>query len=87
MMCDKKDQMDFQRQTEKTETGVLLSSLIAPAFGEMHRMILEQGGEYVLKGGRGSGKSSFISIEMWLTLLRHPDMHGVVLRRVGNTLR
>ena len=87
MMCDKKNQMDFQRQTEKTETGVLLSSLIAPAFGEMHRMILEQGGEYVLKGGRGSGKSSFISIEMWLTLLRHPDMHGVVLRRVGNTLR
>ena len=41
----------------------------------------------MLKGGRGSGKSSFVSVELWLTLLRHPNMHAVVLRRVGNTLR
>ena len=39
------------------------------------------------EGGRGSGKSSFVSVELWLTLLRHPKMHAVVLRRVGNTLR
>ena len=72
---------------EQTETGVSLRRLIASAFTGLHRKILEQGGEYVLKGGRGSGKSSFVSVELWLTLLRHPNMHAVVLRRVGNTLR
>ena len=75
------------RPEEQTETGVSLRRLIASAFTGLHRKILEQGGEYVLKGGRGSGKSSFVSVELWLTLLRHPNMHAVVLRRVGNTLR
>ena len=75
------------RPEEQTETGVSLRRLIASAFTGLHRKILEQGREYVLKGGRGSGKSSFVSVELWLTLLRHPNMHAVVLRRVGNTLR
>ena len=90
MMCDegrKREREDAGGQEEQTETGVSLRSLIAPAFAGLHRTILEQDGEYVLKGGRGSGKSSFVSVELWLTLLRHPKMHAVVLRRVGNTLR
>ena len=42
--------------------------------------------EYVLPGGRGSTKSSFISLEFIDILTRNPQMHGVVLRQVGNTL-
>ncbi len=66
---------------------ISLQNIIAPTFAGLHQKILQKGGEFVLKGGRGSGKSSFISLELWLILLRHPNMHGVVLRRVGNTLR
>lgn len=43
--------------------------------------------ELILKGGRGSGKSSYISLEILLQLLRHPDCHAVVLRKVGGTMR
>ena len=39
------------------------------------------------KGGRGSGKSSYLSMELVWQLLRHPDCHAVALRRVGRTLR
>ena len=42
--------------------------------------------EYVLPGGRGSTKSSFISMALIDTLKRHPQMHAVVLRQVGNTM-
>ena len=43
--------------------------------------------EYVLPGGRGSTKSSFISMALIDTLKRHPQMHAAVLRQVGNTMR
>ena len=42
--------------------------------------------EYVLPGGRGSTKSSFISMEVIDILLRHPQMHAAVFRQVGNTM-
>lgn len=65
-----------------------LSSVISPAFYEVHKQI-KNGNitEFVGKGGRGSTKSSYISIEFILTMIKHPDIHGVVLRRVQNTLR
>ena len=42
--------------------------------------------EYVLPGGRGSTKSSFISMALIDRLKRHPQQHAVVLRQVGNTM-
>ena len=43
--------------------------------------------EVVEKGGRGGAKSSYLSIELVLQLLLHPDCHAAVFRKVGNTLR
>ena len=43
--------------------------------------------EYVLPGGRGSTKSSFISLAMIDHLKRHPQVHAAVFRQVGNTMR
>ena len=43
--------------------------------------------EVVAKGGRGSGKSSYVSLELVYRLLRTPDCHAVVLRKVAGTLR
>ena len=42
--------------------------------------------EYVLPGGRGSTKSSFISLEVVDILMKNPQMHAVVLRQVGVTM-
>jgi len=43
--------------------------------------------EYVLPGGRGSTKSSFISLALVDILKRHPQQHAAVFRQVGNTMR
>ena len=72
----------------KSLTTCKLSELISPAFYEIHREV-KAGAvtELVCKGGRGSTKSSYVSVELLLLLLKHPDCHAVVLRKVGNTLR
>lgn len=65
-----------------------LSSIISPAFRDSHRAV--QAGEITElteKGGRGSTKSSFCSVELVMLLLKHPECHAVVLRKVENTLR
>lgn len=66
---------------------IRLSSLVGPAFFNSHAAVKNGAIELVESGGRGSGKSSFLSIEFLLQLLQHPDCHGAVLRKVGNTLR
>lgn len=70
------------------EIKVNLSAVIAPSFFEVHKDIKQNRHiHYVLKGGRGSTKSSFISIEIILGMMKEPDANAVVLRKVGNTLR
>lgn len=67
---------------------VNLTDVISPAFYALHRQIRAGGvGEALLKGGRGSAKSSAVSIELILELLEHPLCHAVVLRKVKGTLR
>jgi PBSX family phage terminase large subunit len=68
-------------------TEISLKSLIIPTFYEVHRDI--KAGhhlEYWLKGGRGSTKSSFISIEIILNLIKDPNIHAVCYRKIGNKL-
>lgn len=69
-------------------TTCKLSELVVPIFSESHRAI-KSGAitELVEKGGRGGCKSSFIGFEVVTLLIRHPDCHAVVFRKVGNTLR
>ncbi|MDO4548818.1 MAG: PBSX family phage terminase large subunit [Clostridia bacterium] len=65
-----------------------LRGLIAPPFYGVHRCI--RAGEYAeiwLKGGRGSAKSSFASVEIVLGMLRNPEASAIIYRKVANTLR
>ena len=65
-----------------------LSDVLAPAFRPVHDAIrVGQYNQFVLKGGRGSTKSSYVSVEMILQLIRHPEIHAVVMRKVANTMR
>ncbi|MDO4548186.1 MAG: PBSX family phage terminase large subunit [Clostridia bacterium] len=67
---------------------VRLNEVIAPAYAPLHFDIKAMGhSEYWLKGGRGSGKSTFIAIEIVLGLLRDPMANAIVYRKVANTLR
>lgn len=70
------------------KTTVRLTDLIAPAFYDLHYDI-KQGlhTHYKLKGGRGSTKSSFISVEIIKGMMEDPDANAVCYRKVGNTLQ
>lgn len=67
---------------------VELSKIMGTAFYDLHRDILEQKHtHYWCKGGRGSGKSSFISLEIILGMMANEEAHAVVLRKVAKNLR
>lgn len=69
-------------------TTCRLSETISPAFIETHRAIKAGTvNEVVEKGGRGGAKSSAISVEVVLLILKYPDIHAAVFRKVANTLR
>lgn len=62
--------------------------LVSPAFFPVLLDILDRGHlEYVEEGGRGSTKSSFISLNIPTLIKNNPQMHAVCCRKVGNTLR
>lgn len=62
--------------------------MIAPTFAPVHFDIQERAhSEYVFPGGRGSTKSSYVSMEVIDLLMRYEQMHAVVLRQVADTLR
>ena len=69
-------------------TTTKLSDVVARQFISVHRDVQEHNHTYYwLKGGRGSTKSSFISIEIPFLMLKNPMCHAVVLRKVGNTVK
>lgn len=62
--------------------------MIAPTFAPVHFDIQDRAhSEYVFPGGRGSTKSSFVSMEVIDLLMHYEQMHAVVLRQVADTLR
>lgn len=71
-----------------SEESARLSECIAATFYPVHADLRRRGHrEYWLHGGRGSAKSSFISLEIVLGLLRDPLANAIVYRRVAATLR
>ena len=64
------------------------STMIAPTFASVAFDIQDhEHTEYVFPGGRGSTKSSFISLEIIDLLMKNEDMHAVVMRQVADTMR
>ena len=69
-------------------TKIRLTELIAPSFYGLHRELkAELHDEVWCKGGRGSTKSTFISIQILLGLLKDSEANAVVTRRYQNELR
>ena len=71
-----------------SEMTVRLSECIPGVFHDLHRDILRrEHREYWLRGGRGSGKSSFVSLEILLGMARDAQASAIIYRKVANTLR
>lgn len=67
---------------------VRLSTVIGPAFYALARDAFQHGHtHYDLSGGRGSLKSSGVSLIVPLLVVANPDAHALVLRKVAKTIR
>jgi PBSX family phage terminase large subunit len=65
-----------------------LSEKIGPAFYGVARDVFQHGHtHYDFSGGRGSLKSSTVSVLVPLLLIHNPNTHALVLRKVANTIR
>ena len=101
-MLDKQEQKvriaQLKAQTQKLKpedtniqnvryTG-LPASMIAPVFAPVIFDITEHNHtEYVFPGGRGSTKSSFVSLQIIDLIMQNDNIHAVVMRQVADTLR
>lgn len=69
-------------------SDILLSEKIGPAFYSIAHDIFRHGHtHYDFSGGRGSLKSSTVSVLVPLLLINNPGTHALVLRKVANTIR
>ncbi len=67
---------------------IRLSKMIGRAFYPLARDVFAHGHtHYDLSGGRGSLKSSCVSILVPLLIISNPSAHALVLRKVANTIR
>lgn len=67
---------------------ICIYDFMARTYWDMYDDIKRGGhAEYWLKGGRGSTKSSFLSLVIARGLLADPDANAIIYRRVGNTIK
>lgn len=65
-----------------------LDRLVAPSFYDAFWDVYEdRHAEYWFKGGRGSAKSTFVSVMILLGMVNDPEANAVVTRRYQNELR
>ena len=70
------------------EVNINLKDVIIPMYKPVLRDVLNHNHvHYTFPGGRGSTKSSFISEAIPLIMLQNPDVHCIVFRKIGNTMK
>ena len=72
---------------EQVEEEIAIDEVIGESFHDAFWAVMEEAYTYYnFVGGRGSLKSSFISIVLVLLIMQYPDMHAVCYRKVAGTL-
>lgn len=67
---------------------LLPAKLLARSFVDLNRQInMRDNAEYILAGGRGSTKSSFISLKIIELMKNDPSLSAVVIRKVKSNMR
>lgn len=68
--------------------GINVAKVILSSFYVLFGAVMNHdASDYWLKGGRGSTKSSFVSVVIVLLVITFPFANAVIVRRFGNTLR
>ena len=85
-------ELDVERRRESAAEieGIDAKEYIAPVYYPLHDDVkAAQHQYYNLPGGRGSGKSSFVSVEMVDGIMKDPtgESNGIVFRLSGNRNR
>lgn len=69
-------------------SAICIYDSMAHTFWDLYDDLKRDGhAEYWLKGGRGSTKSSFISLVIVRGLLADPNANAIIYRKVGNTIK
>lgn len=76
----------FGETKQEEDPYELPARVIGKAYCDINRQIVPNKA-YVFAGGRGSLKSSYISLKIIELIKTHPTMHACIVRKVGNTLR
>lgn len=76
-------------ENRKRKRKVNIANLIAPSFDEVFFDVEQHLHTfYLLAGGRGSAKSSFVGgIRIPVSVMEDPNIHAVVIRKIGNTIK
>jgi len=78
---------DFFTRCREATPESRLRALIAPPFHTvLDDLERNETRQYWLKGGRGSCKSSFVSLAIVHGIQTHPDTHAMVLRKIADNL-
>lgn len=71
-----------------TQKNVNLTDVLAPSFYPFHKAVKDcLYSSYWLNGGRGSTKSSAISVEIILGMEKDPNANATIVRKTAETLR
>ncbi len=82
------EKIEVETHEEAPLVITLPADSIAGSFFEPYRVIKSgEKPEIILKGGRGSTKSSFVSLILIELLVNNPMFHAMATRQVANTLR
>ncbi len=83
-----KRQKDLEEGKSNLNYRGLPIDVIAPVFTKLHFDVRSRNyREFVLPGGRGSTKSSFISLEIINLIEQNKDFHALVCRQIDKDLR
>lgn len=81
-------EIDLNKHSTDNNTFPAPDKFIADAFLPVHDDVCNgRHTHYWLKGGRGSAKSSFVSIEIISGMMRDKNANALVMRKVMNTLK
>ena len=87
VLIDKYNQINIT-EAEDSREYILPFNVLAKSFVDAARAVMaEEYHEFVFPGGRGSTKSSFISLIIIQLIKNNPDIHALICRKVGDTLR
>lgn len=82
---DRWEQLTADQSSDK-DNYEIPARVIGESFVRINRQI-KPNMTYVFEGGRGSTKSSFISLKIIELLKNNPNMHACIVRKVAGTLR